>query len=227
MRPLSFTMSPEVSNLGIKGLMSRIYNVKNTKSNPEFDTYLENELRSIKKQWEGKDYKADLVLQGFRMLHEKVKRSNRKYPASPEELVRLFVETGRFPRINLLVDIYNLISLKTRLALGAHDIDKVVENITLRLTNGTEKFFPLGSKELVSVSAGEYSYIDDGNNIICRMEVLQVEPTKITVDTIDVFLIVQGNGNTDNSYIESGVKEVLNLVNKYCGGTITSLNSLT
>lgn len=227
MRPLSFSISPEVSTLGVKCLISRINNVINIKNSPEFDKYLEEELKKIKQQWIGQDYKTDSVLQGFRILHEKIKRSNRKYPASPEELVRLFIETGRFPRINLLVDIYNLVSLKTRLALGAHDIGKVIGNITLRLTNGTEKFIPLGSKELLAVPSGEYSYIDDGNNIICRMEVLQVEPTKIIMDTTDVFLIVQGNYNTDDVYIKSGAKEVLNLINQYCGGIITSLNSLT
>ena len=156
-----------------------------------------------------KSYKEDLILHGFRTLHEKVKRSNRKFPASPEELVRIFTETGRFPRINLLVDIYNFISLKTKLALGAHDMNNIKGNVTLRLTAGDEKFYPLGSNALTPVPPGEYSYIDDENNIICRMEVLQVEPTKITTDTTDVFLIVQGNENTGNNYIESGANKFL------------------
>jgi DNA/RNA-binding domain of Phe-tRNA-synthetase-like protein len=223
MRSLNFKITQEVTNIGVKGIMLRIIDIKNLKNSPEFDKYLENELKNIRQQWYEKDYKTDLILQGFRTLHEKVKRSNRKYPASPEELLRIFIETGRFPRINLLVDIYNLVSLKTRLALGAHDIDKVIGNITLRLTNGTENFHALGSKGLIVVPAGEYSYIDDGNNIICRMEVLQVEPTKITVNTTDVFLIVQGNSNTDQTYIKAGVDEVLNLINKYCGGSSSTL----
>jgi len=227
MRPLRFTIAQEVTDLGVKGLMARMINVTIVKNNPEFDIYLEKELNTIKQKWLGKEYKTDPVLQGFRVLHEKIKRSNRKYPASPEELLRIFIETGRFPRINLLVDIYNLVALKTRLALGAHDIDHIIGNISLRLTTGTENFLPLGSKELVIVPSGEYAYIDDGNNIICRMEVLQVEPTKITTETTDVFLIVQGNSNTTHSYIESGTKEVLELMSRYCGGTSISLNTLT
>jgi len=226
MRPLTFTITQEVLDLGVKGIMSRVKGVKNTKNNSDFDIYLESELVRLKQELQGKNYKDDLVIQGFRALHEKIKRSNRKYPASPEELLRIFIQTGRFPRINLLVDIYNLVSLKTRLALGAHDIDKVVGNISLRMTNGTEHFFPLGSKEVLLIQAGEYSYVDDGNNIICRMEVLQVEPTKITTDTSDVFLIVQGNGNTSNSYIQSGVNEVARLIKKYYGKVAIPLNKL-
>ncbi|WP_396133041.1 phenylalanine--tRNA ligase beta subunit-related protein [Faecalibacillus faecis] len=36
--------------------------------------------------------------------------------------------------MNPLVDLYNLISMDTKLALGAHDLDKTEGNITLRLT---------------------------------------------------------------------------------------------
>ena len=100
-------------------------------------------LLNLEKIGKKKSYKEDLILHGFRTLHEKVKRSNRKFPASPEELVRIFTETGRFPRINLLVDIYNLISLKTKLALGAHDVNNIKGNVTLKLTTGSEKFYPL------------------------------------------------------------------------------------
>ncbi len=227
MKNFSFTITQDVIKLGVKGLMARVVNITNTKSNKEFDEFFSGELEKIREIWRGKDWKKDKILLGFKELHEKVGRSNRKYPASPEVLLGLFLESRRFPRINLLVDIYNLISLKTRLALGAHDVEKINGNVALRLTNGSEKFLPLGSKDFVPVPAGEYSYIDDGNNIICRMEVLQVESTKITLDTKDVFLIVQGNANTDNNYIQKGANEVLDLITRYCGGSFTYLNTLT
>jgi len=226
MKKLTFQVTNDVLNLGVKILTAQISNVRNSKFNPDFEGYLKKELEEIKAFWNNKQYKEDLVLQGFRDLHSKVGRSNREYSASPEVLLRLFLEKGRFPRINTVVDIYNLISLKTRLALGAHDISKVRGNITLRLTKGDETFIPLGKSEPVKVPAGEYSYIDDGNNIICRLEVLQVEPTKITLESKDIFLIVQGNPNTNNDYIKRGLDEVLKLIVKFCGGEFILLNSL-
>ena len=57
------------------------------------------------------------------------------------------------------------------------------------------------------------------------MEVLQVEPTKITINTTDVFLIIQGNEITNSDYIESTAEKLLELIMKYCGGKVTSLNS--
>lgn len=226
MRDLTFTVTKEVLDLGVKIITARITGAQNADSNADFETYKNWELEKVKQQWDVKKYKDDPVLAGFRDLHTKVGRSNREYVAAPEGLRWLFLERGRFPHINTLVDIYNFISVKTGLALGAHDIDKVHGNITLRLTKGDEIFVPLGKTEAVAVFPGEYGYIDDGNNVICRLEVLQVEPTKVTAESKDIFMIIEGNANTDVEYVQSAAKEVCDLITKYCGGSYSFLNEL-
>lgn len=225
MKNISFKVTDEVLNLGVKIVTAQISDVTNTDLNPDFEVYKNSELDKLKVEWEGKKYKEDPVLEGFRKLHTKVGRSNRDYVASPEGLRWLFLERGRFPHINTIVDIYNLVSIKTGLALGAHDLDNVEGNITLRLTTGNEGFVPLGKTEKSPVFPGEYGYVDDGNNIICRMEVLQVEPTKVKTDTKDIFLIIQGNEDTSGEYVQNVAEEVCSLINKYCGGEVKLLNT--
>jgi len=224
MRKFSFNTQKEVLDLGVKIVTARITNTQNTDSNTDFETYKNLELEKVKRQWAGKKYKDDPVLAGFRDLHTKVGRSNRDYVASPEGLRWSFLERGRFPHINLLVDIYNLVSLKTGLALGAHDIDKVQGNITLRLTKGDEIFIPLGKTEPIAIFPGEYGYVDDGNNVVCRLEVLQVEPTKVVTESKDIFLIVEGNANTSDEYVKQAAEEVCQTITKYCGGNYIFLN---
>lgn len=226
MRDIKFSVTQEVLDLGVKIQTVQIKGIKNTKSTPELDVFLAQELEKIKTVWDGKIYNESPILQGFRDLHTKVGRSNRDYPASPEVLLRLFLERGRFPRINSIVDIYNFISLKTQLALGAHDVEHIDGNVTLRLTKGDETFLPLGKTEKVTVPVGEYAYCDDGNNIICRLEVLQVEPTKITLEAQNIFLIIQGNTNSENTYIQNATQELVDLLVKYCGGEYKLLNKL-
>lgn len=226
MKDLKFEVTKEVSNLGIKILTARIVGVQNTDSSADFEVYKNAELEKVKQEWANKKYKDDPVLVGFRDLHTKVGRSNRDYVASPEGLRWLLLERGRFPHINTLVDIYNLISVKTGLALGAHDIDKVNGNITLRLTKGDEKFVPLGKTEPLPVFPGEYGYCDDGNNVICRLEVLQVEPTKVTPESKDVFMIIEGNANTESEFVKNAAEAVCQLITKYCGGSYSFLNQL-
>jgi DNA/RNA-binding domain of Phe-tRNA-synthetase-like protein len=224
MRDFKFSVTKDVLNLGVKIVTARITGVMNTESNTEFELYKQSVLDEVKQKYGGKKYDNDPVLAGFRDLHTKVGRSNRKFVASPEGLRYVLLEKGRFPHINTLVDIYNLISVKTGLALGAHNIDKINGNITLRLTKGDETFVPLGKSETTPVFPGEYSYVDDGNNIVCRLEVLQVEPTKVTTDIKDVFMIIEGNTSTSDELVRSTAKEVCELIVKYCGGKDELLN---
>ena len=63
-----------------------------------------------------------------------------------KRLLKNLLKKQEFHKINPLVDLYNLISMDTKLALGAHDLDKIEGNITLRLTQGNENYIPLGSE---------------------------------------------------------------------------------
>lgn len=226
MRRFSFSVTQEVLDLGVKIITARISGVENKKSDANVDTFINTEVEVIKKKWQGRNWKEDTILQGFRDLHTKVGRSNRDYPASPEVLLKNLLEKDRFPRINAVVDIYNIISLKIQLALGAHNIEKIQGNITLRLTDGTEHFLPLGKSEEEKVFPGEYAYCDDNNTIICRLEVLQVELTKIGLDAKDIFFIIQGNANTTNEYVQNGAEELCETITKFLGGEFQLLNTL-
>ena len=108
MREFTFKVEKEVSDLGVKVITARIIGIQNTDSDTSFEEYKNSVLEEIKEQWKDKNYKDDLVLEGFRELHTKVGRSNRDYVASPEVLRRSLIERNRFPHINTVVDIYNM-----------------------------------------------------------------------------------------------------------------------
>ena len=192
----TFTLAPEVASLGLVGDYYNIFGLKNVLKNDEFEKLKAKTLGGLKEKYTAETQTNDPVLAGFRELHTKVGRSNKRFVSSPENLVGMFLRNGTIPSINLVVDIYNLVSLESRLALGAHDISKIDGNITLKITNGTEKFLPLGKTESEIVPSGEYSYVDDSNEVICRLEYRQVEKTKVTLDTRDCFFIIQGNAAT-------------------------------
>ena len=120
--------------------------------------------------------------------------------------------------INQAVDIYNLISLESKLALGAHNIDRVVGNITLRFTDGSERFVPIGQSEPIPVAAHEYSYCDDANEVLCRLEIRQVEKTKVDEEAQNVFYIVQGNDATPDELLRETAQRIIDLTTRYCGG---------
>ena len=219
-----FQISDATQALGLKAVCFVIEGVHNQQTHPEFEKLKAQTLAQVTADLSSEAIRTDPILGGFRVLHDAIGRSNRKNVASPESLLKLVSQTGGLPQVNLLVDIYNLVSVKTRLSLGAHDLRAINGNVQLRLTDGSETFWPMGSDKSKVVSPGEYAYIDDAHNVLCRLEVRQCERTKITLDTTDGFFIVQGNAQTTETYLHKTAKELLTLIRRFCGGQARMLS---
>lgn len=224
--PFSFVVDPKIKDLGIKGLYLTITNLDNKDNDPEFDAYKNAALEDLKESITNDFIEHNPVLAGFRDLHTKVNRSNKKFVSSPENLLRFFLRHQTIPHINLIVDIYNLVSIQSCLALGAHNMTAISNGAKLSYTDGQENYIPLGQDKPQPVTAGDYAYIDGAHDILCHLEVRQVEKTKVTTSTRECFYIIQGNVNTPFDLIEDTAKKLIALTNRYCGGTATILGRL-
>ncbi|MCE1255312.1 MAG: tRNA ligase [Anaerolineae bacterium] len=217
-KDLNFNVSPEVSALGIKNICFRMDGLTNRESDPQFTALAVDAMEKIHAGLTGEALKNDPILLEFRNIHSRIGFSNRDYVAASEALLLTLFKTGHLPQVNLLVDIYNLVSVETRLSLGAHDIQNVDGNIRLRLCDGSETFWPLGSAQPKTVRPGGYAYIDQANEVICMLEVRQVQKTKATLDTHDCFYIVQGNAQTPLACLEAATSRLIELTQRFCGG---------
>ena len=91
-------------------------------------------------------------------------------------------------------------------------------DFTLRFTDGTERFVPIGQTEPIPVAPHEYSYCDDANEVLCRLEIRQVEKTKVDEDARNVCYIIQGNEATPDTLLFDTAQRIVDLTVKYCGG---------
>jgi DNA/RNA-binding domain of Phe-tRNA-synthetase-like protein len=153
---------------------------------------------------------ADPHLAAYRELHERVGARARDL-AAPEALRRMLLRSGSLPRIGPVIDLYNAVSLRTRLALGAHDLDRIDGAVHLRLTTGEERFVPLGRQGPKPVRAGEYAYVDEAGDVLCRLEVRQGDKTKVSPETERCLIVVQGNASLGAEAVERGVAELTRL----------------
>jgi DNA/RNA-binding domain of Phe-tRNA-synthetase-like protein len=220
---VQFAVAPEVLDLGVQVAVIAAGGLRNRKTDEGFEQIKRQSIAKILTELAHTPIARDPVLQGFRELHTALGFSNRNFPAASESLLEYVLKNHDLPRINLLVDIYNLVSVETRFSLGAHDLARVSGNIHLRLTTGAEKFHPLGSPEPKPVRPGAYAYIDDDNEVICLLEVKQVEKTKATLETSECFFIVQGNPRTGPAQLQAAVDRLSALLVQFCGGQIRYL----
>lgn len=216
---MEFYVEQSVLNSGVKILFATIEGLDNTRNSEEWQAYRTAKIKELYERYQNIDVHADPILEGFNILHDNTGVKRRKNIPASENLIKLLLKHGDMFYINQAVDIYNLISLDSKLALGAHNIDRVEGNVTLRFTDGTERFVPIGQTEPIAVKPHEYSYCDDANEVLCRLEIRQVEKTKVDESATNIFYIVQGNEATDDALLEQTAREIIDTTTTYCGGT--------
>jgi len=143
-----------------------------------------------------------------------------EYRSSIEALLRRILQSKQLPRINTLVDLYNLISVKHILPAGGGNLDAIAGTILLTKAQGTEQFVMLGSSEPITVKPGEVIYRDK-QEVLCRAwNYRESEKTKITENTNNAYLLLEGLQHTSHKEMTEALSELNRLVSQYCGGTL-------
>ena len=215
---MEFKVEKAVLDAGVKIVFVVIRGLDNSKENVEWHAHREVLLNNLLERYKDIDVQKDPILEGFNLLHDHIGVNRRKNIPASENLIKLLQKHSSLTYINKIVDIYNLISLDSKLALGVHNIDRVSGNVTLRFTDGTERFVPLGQTEPVAINPHEYSYIDDSNEVLCRLEIRQVQKTLVDETARNVFYIVQGNDATSDELLHQTAQKIIDLTTQYCGG---------
>lgn len=218
---MKFIVDENVLALGVKIKAVVIEGINNKEISEEYEVWRKEKVASLIEKYKDYDIKADPVIEGFYELHQEVGVPRRKNLPASENLIRLLTKREELISINKAVDIYNILSIESKLCLGAHDIDKVDGNVTLKITDGTEKFLPLGSEELKPVKAGEYSFADDNNDVVCWLDIRQVDKTKVTEDSKNVLYLIIGNKETKDEDLEKVTNDLILLTTKFASGKAT------
>ncbi len=115
----------------------------------------------------------------------------RESPPSIETLVRRALADDA-PRVGPVVDLANAISLKHLLPVGAHDLDRLVGDLGVRLARRGEYFTGLGESGVTAVPEGEPVYADDREVRTRRWVWRQGDRGKVTAATRTVFFPIDG-----------------------------------
>lgn len=138
------------------------------------------------------------VVQGYRDLLQSVGRSAKRNPPTVPALIRNIQHRGSIPHINSIIDIYNVESLRSLLAIGGHDLDKVHERIEFTVSKEEGVFLPILSTEK-HVAKTDYVY-RDAEGIMAWLDVRDGERYKFDDETGNAIFIIQGNANTSVGY---------------------------
>jgi DNA/RNA-binding domain of Phe-tRNA-synthetase-like protein len=147
------------------------------------------------------------------------------YRPSAEALIRRALKTGKLPRINNAVDLYNIVSVRNVIPMGGFDTDYVEGDIYLRRSEGGEKFLPLGASEHEETYPGEVVYADDKRILTRRWNYRDADETKITEDTTNLVMFIDASPKIETIIVETALDELKDLLQDACGGEMVTKNA--
>jgi DNA/RNA-binding domain of Phe-tRNA-synthetase-like protein len=145
----------------------------------------------------------------------------REHPSSIENLARRVLKGWTVPHVNPLVDLYNTISLRHLVPVGGEDLDRVQGDVLLTLATDQEAPVQLlGEPEARPPKPGEVIYKDDLGTLCRRWNWKEAERTKLTAETRNAFLVIEGLPPVGRDLVERATGELGRLIREHCGGEV-------
>ena len=129
--------------------------IDNVTNKSEIKDMLESNISSICEQIANQNVKEHPRIVPYRDAFIKLGFNPNKFAPSVEALITRIAKKGQLPAINNVVDLANAVSIKHILPIGAHDIDLLKDQITVRLSVAGDSFSPFGVSEPEALEPGE------------------------------------------------------------------------
>lgn len=183
--------------------------VKNSDTSLDFWCEMEAEIQQIKSLYALDEINKRPEIAATRKIYKALGKDPNRYRPSAEALCRRILREIPIYKVSTLVDIINLVSIRSGFSIGGFDRQKVEGNIRLDVGTGADEFEAIGRGNL-NVQ-GLPLFKDKVGGI--GTPTSDNERTKITENTTQLLLIFNGyNGKTG---IQKAVDYLLELLKKY------------
>lgn len=132
-------------------------------------------------------------LEAWRQAYAAFGAKAKRMPCSAEALRRRAERDGELPRINALVDLYNLLSVKHALPIGGENLSAYRGAPRLVRAAGDERFDTMrdGQPAVEIVDAGEVVWRDDDGVTCRRWNWRQSTRTRLEVETREMWFVLE------------------------------------
>lgn len=170
---------------------------------------METEVRRIASIYSIEEINKRPEIAATRQAYKALGKYPNRYRPSAEALCRRIVRKIPLYQVNTLVDIINLVSIRSGFSISGFDIDKIQGDIELGVGTGEEDFEAIG-RGLLNVEDLPL-YRDQVGGI--GTPTSDNERTKISIETTRLLLII--NGYSGKTGLQNAVNHFEDLLNKY------------
>lgn len=185
--------------------------VKNSASTDELWEEIDKEILHIKDTYSIDQINKRPAISATRSVYKSLGKDPNRYRPSAEALCRRIVRGIHVYKVSTLVDIINLVSIRSGYSIGGFDAGKIQGRLELGIGTADEQFEAIG-RGLLNIE-GLPLYSDETGGI--GTPTSDSERTKITDDTTNLLLIINGYGG--NEGLDEAVQLAKQLLTDYAG----------
>lgn len=219
---LTLTVSDEVRALapGFAHVAVEAHGLVNGPSTEASSVLLDEAARRLAVRLEGRAPHEDPHMAAWREAYTAFGSKPSRTRNSAEALAKRALSEAGLPRINLLVDVYNAISVAHLIPVGGEDIDRIEGGMRLVRATGEEDFVTVaGGEEVVErPDAGEVVWRDDTGVTCRRWNWRQGPRTRLTEETVSGIFLLESLAPMPVADVEQAAAELAELLEKFSPG---------
>lgn len=219
---LSLTVSDEVRDLvpGFVHLAVEAHGLVNGPSTAESSALLDAAAARLAERLDGRAPHEDPHMTAWRAAYTAFGSKPSRTRNSAEALARRALADGGLPRINVLVDLYNAISVAHLIPVGGEDLDRIRGGMHLVRATGSEPFVTVaGGEETVEhPNAGEVVWRDDEGVTCRRWNWRQGPRTRLTEESVNAVFLLESLAPMTTGELEAAGTELAESLEKLSPG---------
>jgi DNA/RNA-binding domain of Phe-tRNA-synthetase-like protein len=187
------------------------------KKDRELENFKTKVMRQVRDDYSLDSVKDHPTFRAYRDFFWSIKIDPTKIRPAAEALIRRILAGKTLPCINTLVDVYNLASIKSRIALATFDADQVEGDLLMRFAEKGERFYGIGMEKPLILKGGEI-VVSDEEKLVAVYPYRDADSTKVTDKTENVTIVVCGVPGIPKQDLENASQVVVEYIERFCGG---------
>ncbi|MBP6994139.1 lysine--tRNA ligase [Candidatus Woesebacteria bacterium] len=159
-------------------------------------------------------------VQSYRKMYKEMGVDWHSRRPSPEALLRRIAQKKGVYTVNTCVDAYNMVVVKHRVSSGAFDLDKIEFPTILQFGKEGDAIHLLGDSDPTALTQTEVSYFDQEGPFNLDFNYRDSQRTAVSESTKNILINIDGVYEISRSQVERTLKETIEIIQKYCGGTV-------
>lgn len=201
---------------GLDAIPFRLEDVAVLPERADLEAYKAQVIDRVRREYTLESVKDVPELRAYRDFFWRVGIDPTKTRPAAEALIRRILGGKPLPRINTLVDAYNLASVETRIALAAFDAAQVHGDIVMRMSRAGEQFLGIGMDRPVVLTGREVVDADDAGLIAIYPHRDSARTAVTTATRATVFLVCGVPGIPRETLLRAQAV-TRDLVLRFCG----------